>query len=54
MILNFFDTLQEWIEPFKEFIFEHHNNPIFWLALFLIGLATFFLTYSALNKENQL
>lgn len=54
MILNFLDTLQEWIEPIREFIFKHHDNPIFWVIIILIALAVFFLGYSALHKENQL
>lgn len=54
MILNFLDTLQKWIEPFRDFIFEHHNNPIFWIVIIGIVLAIFFLGYAALHKENQL
>lgn len=54
MILSFLDTLQEWIEPFREFIFKHHDNPFFWVVIFVIGIAVFFLGFEALNKENQL
>lgn len=54
MILDFLDTLQDWIEPFREFIFEHHNNPFFWVVIILIVLAVFFIGYSALHKDNQL
>ena len=52
MTLNILDTLQEWIEPFKDFVFENHSNPLFWMAVIAVGMGTFFLTYSALNKEN--
>lgn len=52
MILNFLDTVQEWIEPFKEFVFENHNNPLFWMAVIGIGMGVFFLTYEALNRGN--
>lgn len=54
MILNILDTLQEWIEPFREFVFRHHDNPFFWVAVILIALALFFLGYSALHKDNQI
>lgn len=54
MILSFLDTLQEWINPFREFIFEHHDNPLLWLCFIGIGLGLFFIGYSALHKENQL
>ena len=52
MILGIVDKLNEVAEPFKNFITEHHNNPLLWLGLFLLGLAVFFLTYSALNRDN--
>ncbi len=52
MILSFLDTLQEWIEPFREFVYKHHNNPLLWLGFFGIGLALFFIGYSGLHKEN--
>lgn len=54
MILDFLGTLQKWIEPFREFVFEHHDNPFFWVVIILIVLAVFFIGYSALHKDNQL
>ena len=51
MLLSFLDKLNEWVEPFKDWIYEHHNNPFLWLGLFLIGLAIFGMTYSALHKD---
>ncbi|MCI9586166.1 MAG: hypothetical protein HFH45_06010 [Bacilli bacterium] len=51
MILGIIDKLNEWIEPAKAFIENNHSNPILWVALFLIGLAVFALTYGALNKN---
>ena len=52
MILGIVDKLNEIAEPFKDFIMNNHNNPLLWLGLFLIGLVIFWLTYSALNKDN--
>lgn len=54
MVLDILETLQKWIEPVREFIFKHHSNPLFWVIIILVALSLFFLTYSALNKENQL
>lgn len=54
MILSFLDTLQEWIEPFREFVFKHHDNPLFWVIIIFVSISLFFLGYSALHKENQL
>ena len=55
MYLNIFmdviDKLNEWIEPFRNFMMENHNNPIVWMAIFLIGLAVFAFTYNALHRD---
>lgn len=51
MILNIIDKLNELIEPFRDFMMENHNNPIVWMAIFLIGLAVFAFTYNALHRD---
>lgn len=50
-VLNFLDSLNKIMEPFKKFIVDHYDNPILWLALFVIGVLVFQVTYSALQKE---
>lgn len=50
-MLNIIDTLNEWIQPFKNFILKNYGNPIFWTALVIIGLLVFSFTYNALNKN---
>lgn len=52
MIITIIDKLNEWVEPFKNWIYDNYGNPLMWLGLFLAGLAVFFLTYSALSKNN--
>lgn len=52
-MLNIVDKLNEFVEPFKAWIDNNHNNPFMWLAFVLIGIAIFAITYSALNKNNQ-
>ena len=53
MILSIIDKLNDFIEPFKDWIVANHNSPFMWLAFVLIGIAVFAITYSALNKNNQ-
>ena len=53
MILSIIDSINEFIEPFKGWIEDNHNNPFMWLAFVLIGIAVFGITYNALNKNNQ-
>ena len=53
MILTIIDKLNEWVEPFHSWIDANHNNPLMWIGFFLIGLAVFFLTYSALNRNES-
>lgn len=45
------DRLNRMFKPFKDWFFEHHDNPLLWLACFGIGLLVFRFTYNALQKE---
>lgn len=45
------EKLEEFVQPFKDFIIKHHSNPVLWIALVLIGLIVFGFTYNALNKD---
>ena len=51
MIVGIIDKLNEWVAPIKSWIDANHGNPLMWIGFFLIGLAVFFLTYEALNKN---
>lgn len=53
MILSIIDSINDFIEPFKSWVMNNHNNPFMWLAFVLIGIAVFAITYNALNKNNQ-
>ena len=46
------NKLEQWAEPFKNFVIEHGDNPIFFGGLFLAGVLIFAITYSALNKND--
>ncbi len=48
---NIINTLDKWMEPIKEFMVRHQNNPILWLALFGLGIFVFVTVYRALQKE---
>ena len=50
-MLGIIETLEEWIQPFKDFIIKNHGNPILWGGLILLGLAVFTIVYNALNKN---
>lgn len=51
MILNVFDTINEFSEKLKEWTIANTNNPLFWLLAFVIGLVIVKLTYDALSKK---
>lgn len=51
MILDIIDTANNLIEPFRSFIIEHHDNPILWTAIIIVGLAVFGFTYNALHRD---
>lgn len=50
-MITIIDKLNEWVEPIRAWIDANHNNPVMWIAFFLIGIAVFFITYNALNKN---
>lgn len=52
MMLDIIESINDFVEPFKAWIEENHNNPFMWLAFVLIGIAIFAITYNALNKDH--
>ena len=40
------------IEFGEEFIQDNHGNPILWVALLGLGIATFAYTYDTLHKQH--
>lgn len=51
LVLNIIDNLNKWIKPFKDFVFENHDNPLMWIIFFLIGIITFIVVYYKLQRE---
>lgn len=50
-VLNFISWLEERMKPVKEWITSQHDNPIFWIGIFIAGIVIFGIVYSALQKE---
>ncbi len=54
-VLNIWDSIVKLMEAFFEspvqFIRDHYQNPVLWVAFFMIGIAVFNFTHSALQKE---
>ena len=53
MILGIIEKIEEWVRPFKNFVINNHGNPFMWLIFFLVGIAIFSLTFSALHRNND-
>ena len=51
MTLGIIETLQELAEKLRAWTISNTNNPVFWLAAFVLGLAIFKLTYDSLSKN---
>ena len=52
LVENIIEFGEEFIKPFKEFIHDNHGNPILWVALLGLGIATFAYTYGTLHKQH--
>ena len=53
IMLNIVDKLNEWIEPFKNFVMKYHDNPMMWLAFVLIGIFAFSVVFGALHRNGE-
>lgn len=51
MVLNIMDTLKDLSDKLREWTISNTNNPLFWLAAFVVGLLIFKFTYDALSKN---
>ena len=52
-MLNIVDKLNEWIEPFKNFVMKNHSNPMMWLVFVLIGIFAFSVVFGALHRNGE-
>lgn len=50
-MLTIVDKLNEWVEPFKNFVMKNHSNPMMWLAFVLIGIFAFSTVFSILHRN---
>ena len=50
LLSQFVDWFEDLTEPLRDFVFENHANPVFWIGLFL-GLA--FIFFSALETLHK-
>ena len=53
MVLGIVDTLNKWVEPFKDFVMKNHGNPMMWLAFFLIGIFVFSTVFGILHRNGE-
>ena len=51
-MLTIVDQITELSEDVKAWVLSNQHNPIFWTILFFVGLAVFWFTFNALNKNN--
>lgn len=52
MVLTIMDSINKAFEGVKNFVVEKGENPLFWIVAFFLGVAIFWLTYSALHRDN--
>ena len=52
-MLTIVDKLNEWVEPFKNFVMKNHSNPMMWLGFILIGIFVFSTVFGALHRNGE-
>ena len=50
-MLGIMETLEGWVETFRNFIIDHHSNPVLWVGIIGIGIALFGFVYNSLSKN---
>jgi len=50
-MLEIMETIEKWLDTFKDFVMKYHTNPFFWAGIILVALAIFGAVYSALHKD---
>lgn len=53
MLLSIVDKLNEWVEPFKDFVDRNHGNPIMWFSFILIGIFVFSVVFNILHRNGE-
>lgn len=53
MTLSIIDKINEWVEPFRNWVIANHSNPVMWLGFILIGILIFSITFGALHKNGE-
>lgn len=51
MYLNIWDSFLEFLGDVKEFFIANSRNPFLWVAIILLGLLVFELTFRSLHKD---
>lgn len=50
-VLTIWETLNEWSDGFRSWLFEHYNNPLLWVGIVVGGFIIFKAVYSTLNRD---
>ena len=50
---NLMRSIEDIFNNFQDWIIENQSNPLLWIGLLVAGMAVFFLTYNALQKEKS-
>lgn len=53
MTLSVMESIEKAFQGVRDFVVEKGENPLFWILAFFLGVGLFWLTYSALNKNNN-
>ena len=50
---NMLNSIEDITNKFQDWIIENQSNPLLWIGFLVLGIAVFFITYSALQKEKS-
>jgi len=50
-ILSLWETLEEYSNKFRDWIFDNYTNPLLWIGIIVGGFLIFKTVYSVLNPD---
>lgn len=45
------ENLEKFVQPFRDFLFKYHSEPMLWVAFLVIAVSVLAIGFSTLSKD---